>query len=85
MHWSTSSHTLVPTTALFILLTSHALPALSFDPPPIPLNWTTQYACAVDTPTRVLAGVATHQLASNNTPAACIALCDAGDFTFAGV
>ena len=82
---STSSHTLLSTTTLFLLLTSHALPALSFDPPSIPLNWTTQYDCAVDTPTRVLAGVATHQLASNNTPAACIALCDAGDFTLAGV
>ncbi|TFK94927.1 WSC-domain-containing protein [Polyporus arcularius HHB13444] len=76
---STSSLVLV----LLILLTR---PALSFSPPPIPLNWTPVLPCASDTPARVLTNVRTHTLA-NNTPAACIALCDAspGAYTYAGV
>ncbi|KAI0692179.1 hypothetical protein C8T65DRAFT_552249, partial [Cerioporus squamosus] len=56
----------------------------SFNPPQIPLNWTTQYACAVDTPSRIIAGDVTTQY-SDNTPATCIERCDAADFIFAGV
>ena len=57
---------------------------LAFDPPTIPLNWTTVYPCAVDVPARVLTGVVT-TLLPNNSPAACIELCDSRDFTYAGV
>ncbi|CCM05267.1 uncharacterized protein FIBRA_07478 [Fibroporia radiculosa] len=55
-----------------------------FDPPTIPLNWTTQYACAVDVPSRVISGDVTTQ-STNNTPASCIESCDAADYIYAGV
>ncbi|RPD81410.1 hypothetical protein L226DRAFT_477970 [Lentinus tigrinus ALCF2SS1-7] len=80
----TTTSTATTLLLLGLLLTSPS-PARAFDPPPIPLNWTTQYPCAIDTPARVLTGVSTYLLPASNTPAACIALCDAADFTYAGV
>ena len=56
----------------------------AFDSPELPLNWTTQFACAVDTGSRIIANDVTTVL-TNNTPATCIELCDAGNFAFAGV
>ncbi|KAI0291642.1 WSC-domain-containing protein [Multifurca ochricompacta] len=49
-----------------------------------PLNWTTQYACAVDVPSRVLANVVTTQY-TDNTPGSCVLRCDAAGFSYAGV
>ncbi|KAI0692180.1 hypothetical protein C8T65DRAFT_78211 [Cerioporus squamosus] len=76
-------------TTLTHALAHPAAPSPAFSPPPpLPLNWTTVLPCATDTPARVLTGVSTHLLAANNTPAACIELCDAlapGDYTYAGV
>ena len=56
----------------------------AFDSPELPLNWTTQFACAVDTGSRIIANDVT-TVPTNNTPATCIELCDAGNFAFAGV
>ncbi|KAI0371431.1 WSC-domain-containing protein [Pilatotrama ljubarskyi] len=58
--------------------------ASSFDPPNIPLNWSTVYPCAVDFGARVIAGDVTVQDPSN-TPASCIERCDAQNFIYAGV
>ncbi|KAI0737740.1 WSC-domain-containing protein [Daedaleopsis nitida] len=58
--------------------------AYAYTPAPIPLNWTIQYPCAVDTGARILAGVVTTQSA-DNTPASCIERCDAVNFAYAGV
>ena len=41
---------------------------IAFNPPFIPLGWTTVYPCAVDVPSRVLANVVTTQY-TDNTPA----------------
>ncbi|KAI0295880.1 WSC-domain-containing protein [Multifurca ochricompacta] len=69
--------------ALFVV-TTFALGTTAFNTPQIPLNWTTQFACAVDVPSRVLANVVTNQY-TDNTPATCIQRCDAATFAFAGV
>ncbi|KAI0291639.1 WSC-domain-containing protein [Multifurca ochricompacta] len=69
--------------ALFAV-TSFALSASAFNIPVIPLNWTTQYACAVDVPSRVLANVVTTQY-TDNTPGSCVLRCDAAGFSYAGV
>ncbi|KAI0291644.1 WSC-domain-containing protein [Multifurca ochricompacta] len=69
--------------ALFVA-TSFALGASAFNIPVIPLNWTTQYACAVDVPSRVLANVVTTQY-TDNTPGSCVQRCDAAGYTWAGV
>ncbi len=79
---------LATSSLVLVLLVPLVRPALSFSPPPIPLNWTAVLPCASDTPARVLTNVRTHTLA-NNTPAACIALCAAApsptEYTYAGV
>ncbi|KAI0291643.1 hypothetical protein B0F90DRAFT_1843713 [Multifurca ochricompacta] len=64
--------------ALFVV-TTFALGTTAFNTPQIPLNWTTQFACAVDVPSRVLANVVTNQY-TDNTPATCIQRCDAATF-----
>ncbi|KAI0296533.1 WSC-domain-containing protein [Multifurca ochricompacta] len=69
--------------ALFVSI-SFTLSAFAFNQPTIPLNWTTQYACAVDVPSRILANVVTTQY-TDNMPASCIQRCDAAGFSYAGV
>ena len=71
---------------LSVVITALALAhsVVAFSPPPIPLNWTTVYACAVDVPSRVIAHDVTTQY-SDNTPASCIERCDAGNYVYAGV
>ncbi|KAI0296528.1 WSC-domain-containing protein [Multifurca ochricompacta] len=69
--------------ALFVV-TSFVLSASAFNQPVIPLNWSTQYACAVDVPSRVIANVKTTQY-TDNTPASCIQRCDGAGFSYAGV
>lgn len=56
----------------------------SFTPQPIPSPWTTVRSCAPDTASRVFAS-STLTLLSNNTPANCIAHCEASGWTHAGV
>ncbi|EJF62156.1 WSC-domain-containing protein [Dichomitus squalens LYAD-421 SS1] len=58
--------------------------ASTFNPPTIPLNWSTVYACAVDVPSRVIADDVTTQY-TDNTPASCIERCDADNSVYAGV
>lgn len=72
--------------ALFttVLTTIHISVAVSYNPGPIPLNWSTQYACAVDVPSRVISGVVT-TVSSNVTAASCVEQCDAQNYIYAGV
>ncbi|KAJ3010614.1 hypothetical protein NUW54_g2427 [Trametes sanguinea] len=67
-----------------LLLLSLAHSARAFRTQPIPLNWTTVSACAIDNPARIIAGDVTTQAAAN-TPAACVASCAAQGFGYAGV
>lgn len=69
---------------LSVLVLAIAPSALSFDPPEIPLNWTTAFACAVDVGSRIIANDVTVQ-DPNNTPASCIERCDAQNSIYAGV
>ncbi|KAH9854861.1 WSC-domain-containing protein [Lenzites betulinus] len=69
---------------LVFAIATFAPSALSFNPPDIPLNWTTAFACAVDVGSRIIANDVTVQ-DSNNTPASCIERCDAQNSIYAGV
>ena len=69
---------------LFVTVHLSLQTAYAFDPPTIPLNWSTLYPCAVDTGSRIIAGDVTTQY-SDNTPATCIERCDAAGFNYAGV
>ena len=68
----------------FFAVIAFARCGIAFNPPFIPLGWTTVYPCAVDVPSRVLANVVTTQY-TDNTPASCIERCDAANYTYAGV
>ncbi|PIL37663.1 hypothetical protein GSI_01357 [Ganoderma sinense ZZ0214-1] len=58
---------------------------IAFDPPTIPLGWTTAYPCAVDDASRILAKDSGAAAYTDNTPASCIERCDAANYTYAGV
>lgn len=73
---------IVPLAVTAIIGLAHS--ACAFDPPSLPLNWTTQFACAVDIPSRIITSDVTTQY-TDNTPATCIQRCDAANFTYAGV
>ncbi|KAI0658660.1 WSC-domain-containing protein [Cubamyces menziesii] len=67
-----------------IAFSASILGAYAFDPPNIPLNWSTAYACAVDTGSRIIANDITVQ-DPNNTPASCVERCDSENYIYAGV
>ena len=73
--------------ALAVLLIGGAVsPILAqYNPGPVPLNWTTQYECAVDIPSGVIIDPGLVTTLSNNTVAACVTLCDGDDYEYAGV
>ncbi|KAI1791075.1 WSC-domain-containing protein [Ganoderma leucocontextum] len=73
-----------PLPSLILVVLAFACCGIAFNPPTIPLNWATVYACAVDVPSRVLAHVVTTQY-TDNTPATCIERCDAANYMYAGV
>ena len=71
---------------LTFVITAAVERVLSFDPPEVPLGWTTVYPCAVDFPSRILTKVNT-TVSAALTVKGCIELCDASGYNilYAGV
>ena len=71
---------------LTLIVITSVRSVLSFDPPEVPLGWTTVYPCAVDFPSRILTKVNT-TVSAMTTVKGCIELCDASGYNilYAGV
>nr|VWO96346.1 AP_endonuc_2 domain-containing protein [Ganoderma boninense] len=57
----------------------------AFNPPIVPLGWTTVYPCVVDNATSRVITNSVGASYTDNTPASCIDRCDTANYTYAGV